>query len=200
MSLLRLVVPLLLLAAASAAPAADAPSALLLALNKGDHTLAIVESWHPSSYRKRKIPSGMRGLRAVGYVGGKLWGYLKTLAHLSPRQWPTFFKNKVHTAGVMFDRGVKEALADSDFHVERVVDATLQAVATYEVRRYPGRLLNVVASHRTVAPGVTDTRGVWDTLTDEPSSRGSIPAEDSGRMFVSPHVEALADLLADYIE
>ena len=44
MSLLRLVVPLLLLAAASAVPAADGPSALLLALNKGDHTLAIVDA------------------------------------------------------------------------------------------------------------------------------------------------------------
>jgi YVTN family beta-propeller protein len=44
MSLLRLVVPLLLLAAASAAPAVDGPSALVLALNKGDHTLAIVDA------------------------------------------------------------------------------------------------------------------------------------------------------------
>ena len=44
MSLLRLVFPLLLLAAASAVPAADVPSALLLALNKGDHTLAIVDA------------------------------------------------------------------------------------------------------------------------------------------------------------
>jgi YVTN family beta-propeller protein len=44
MSLLRLVVPLLLLAAASARPAADGSSALLLALNKGDQTLAIVDA------------------------------------------------------------------------------------------------------------------------------------------------------------
>ena len=43
MSLLRLVVPLFLLAAATAT-SADAPSALLLALNKGDHTLAIVDA------------------------------------------------------------------------------------------------------------------------------------------------------------
>jgi YVTN family beta-propeller protein len=38
------IVPLLLLAAASAVPAADGPSALLLALNKGDQTLAIVDA------------------------------------------------------------------------------------------------------------------------------------------------------------
>ena len=41
---LRLTIPLVVLAAASAAPAADGPSALLLALNKGDHTLAIVDA------------------------------------------------------------------------------------------------------------------------------------------------------------
>src|SRR6185436_567655 len=38
------IVPLLLLAAASAAPIANGPSELLLALNKGDHTLAIVDA------------------------------------------------------------------------------------------------------------------------------------------------------------
>ena len=70
MSRLRLVVPLLLLAAASALPAADGPSALLLALNKGDHTLAIVDA--ATLEVLGKAPSGPDPHEVIGSADGTL--------------------------------------------------------------------------------------------------------------------------------
>ena len=64
------IVPLLLLAAASAVPAADGPSALLLALNKGDQTLAIVDA--TTLQVLGRAPSGPDPHEVVGSADGRL--------------------------------------------------------------------------------------------------------------------------------
>lgn len=67
---LRLAIPLVVLASASAAPAAEGPSALLLALNKGDHTLAIVDA--TSLQVLGKAASGPDPHEVVGSADGRL--------------------------------------------------------------------------------------------------------------------------------
>lgn len=67
---LRLAIPLVVLAAASAAPAADTPSALVLALNKGDHTLAIVDA--TTLQVLGRAPSGPDPHEVVGSADGTL--------------------------------------------------------------------------------------------------------------------------------
>lgn len=59
-----------MLAAASAAPAADTPSALVLALNKGDHTLAIVDA--TTLQVLGRAPSGPDPHEVVGSADGTL--------------------------------------------------------------------------------------------------------------------------------
>jgi YVTN family beta-propeller protein len=67
---LRLAIPLVVLVAASAAPAADGPAALLLALNKGDHTLAIVDA--ATLQVLGRAPSGPDPHEVVGSADGTL--------------------------------------------------------------------------------------------------------------------------------
>ena len=76
-----------------------------------------------------------------------------------------------------------------DFQVEHVTRATLQAVARYDVRKYPGRILNIVASERYVARTVNDTRHVWPEFGGEGSRTVQVGAINSGQLLVSPHVE-----------
>ncbi len=63
------IVPLLLLAAAAAVPIADGPSALLLALNKGDQTLAIVDG--TSLQVLGRAPTGPDPHEVVGSADGR---------------------------------------------------------------------------------------------------------------------------------
>ena len=76
--------------------------------------------------------------------------------------------------------------------VERVTKATFHAVAHYEAQRYPGKLLNCIASKRPIPDGTRDTRDEWPLLAESDSDTVHIPAENSGRLFVSPNVEELA--------
>jgi hypothetical protein len=75
-----------------------------------------------------------------------------------------------------------------EFQVERVTQSTRQAVACYTMRKYSGRILNIVASKRKVAETVTDTRHVWEELGGEGSQTVQVAARDSGLLLASPHV------------
>ena len=159
-------------------------------------TLIVMESWHPSSYRVGPLLPG--GLVPVRVLWSKLVGYGVSLASLPLHQWPRFLRTKTPRMEMLLDKGLDAALADSSYHVDQVVEATLHAVAHYEAEPYPGGLLNVVASERPLPPTVVDTRHRWETLARGASRTIALPAEDSGRLFVSPHVEPLAICIARY--
>jgi hypothetical protein len=72
-------------------------------------------------------------------------------------------------------------------------------VAHYEVQRYPGSLLNCIASERAIAAETRDTRNEWPLLAGSGSDVVYVPAEDSGRLFVSPYVEDLAGHIQRYL-
>jgi hypothetical protein len=65
-------------------------------------------------------------------------------------------------------------------------------VARYRVRRASCRIINVVASRFQNKEGIEDTRHRWHDLGNEESCLVYLPAENSGRMFISPYVEELA--------
>jgi hypothetical protein len=157
-------------------------------------TLILMESWHPASYRVGPLAFG--GLTPVRVVWSKLVGYGATLANLPLHQWAGFLRAKTLRMQVLLDEGLDAALADSSYHVDQVIEATLHAVAHYDVEPYPGGLLNVIAAERSLPPTVVDTRHRWESLARGASRTVRLPAEDSGRLFVSPHVEALAVCIA----
>jgi amino acid adenylation domain-containing protein len=165
---------------------------------QGEHvTLMVIESWHPSSYRLS--PSAVGGLAPVRFLCSKLVRYGATLAGLPPHQWPRFVRTKAaKMVEVLLDTGLEGALADNSYYVDEVVEATLHAVAHYETEPYPGGLLNVIAAERPLPPGIIDTRGAWESLARGVSRTISLPAKDSGGLFVSPHVDELAISIARY--
>jgi amino acid adenylation domain-containing protein len=160
-------------------------------------TLMLMESWHPFSYRMGpRLPGALAPVR---FLWSKLVQYGITLGNLPLHLWPRFLRTKTLQMEVLLDKGLDAALADSSYHVERVVEATLHAVAHYDAEPYPGGLLNVIAAERPLPASVVDTRHRWEALAHGPSRTVDLPAEDSGRLFVSPHVEALAACLAGYV-
>ena len=86
-----------------------------------------------------------------------------------------------------------------EFQVERVTRATLQAVARYDVRKYPGHILNIMASKRYVAQSVTDTRHVWPEFGGEGSRTVQVAASNSGQLLVTPHVEEVTKHLQAFL-
>lgn len=152
--------------------------------------LVIMESWHPKSYRGVAGPGAALG--KLHFLVGKLLSHLRALVRLPARQWPAFMRRRFEQATLLFDRGLEETLAGSSYHAEGVVRSTLKAVADYRPLSYPGRLLNLVASLRPLPPGTEDTRRRWEGLATQSAPAVFLPAEDSGRLFVSPHVEQLA--------
>ncbi len=86
-----------------------------------------------------------------------------------------------------------------EFQVERVTRATLQAVARYDVRKYPGRILNIVASKRQVAQTVTDTRYVWPEFGGEGSKSVQVAAVAAGHLLITPQVEEVTKHLQAFL-
>jgi amino acid adenylation domain-containing protein len=157
--------------------------------------LAIIESWHPNSYRSIGPTSGP--LRVVSFFASKAMSYLRTLSSLPLRQWPDFARKKLRLAAFALDGGLEGTLASSSYFAENVVLSTLKAVKRYRPQPFPGRVLNVIAERRPIH-GTTDTRRSWEELAAEGSRTVLLPAEDSGRLFLPPHVEELAGLLAGF--
>jgi thioesterase domain-containing protein len=82
----------------------------------------------------------------------------------------------------------------------RLTKATRHAVARYRLERAEVAVLNVIAAKRSIAPGTLDSRRYWTRLTDGPSEEVALEAEDSGRLFVPPHVEALAPVMRAFLD
>ena len=158
--------------------------------------LIVMESWHPASYRR---PSGSEfALQTLRFALGRVRAVLHTLVALPLRRWPSILRRAWFGARLV-DGALEESLAGNDYLADRVVAATFEAVATYDARPFGGRLLNVVAASRPLANTTLDTRRAWEALAGEGAHSAAMPAEDSGRLFVAPHVEQLANLLRRHV-
>ncbi|MFO0707268.1 MAG: amino acid adenylation domain-containing protein [Nitrospira sp.] len=160
--------------------------------------LMVLESWHPSSYES------YRTRPAAG------WRRLLQVVAAIPRAVANLLTSPVSEWKGLVRRGLSavlrivraEAAMESqnpEVIFDRVSRATFHAVATYQTTAYAGELLNVIASHRVFGEDVTDTRNTWSLLAQGKVLTIPIPAENSGRLFVSPHVEVVAEVLSQYM-
>jgi len=154
-------------------------------------TLFMMDTWHPDSYSRYKNRLVAKVFMSM-IVLSKIVGDIRSIARLPLREWWTTVVRKTQVALSLFSQSLTDHIQDRDFQVQRLTEATLLAVARYRVQPTTARVVNVVASNRHVEDVIPDTRHRWQELGGELSSTVHIPAEDSGRLFVSPFVEELA--------
>jgi thioesterase domain-containing protein/acyl carrier protein len=159
--------------------------------------LVMMDTWHPSSYHPH-----YRWPMRFGLPLFMLWRAISTirsLFHLPIKDWSPFIQHKHERLKSLSrsETGNDELFAN--FQVSRVTRSTLQAVARYAIRKYPGRILNIVASKRNVARTVTDTRQVWPEFGGGGSKAVQVAAINSGQLLVTPHVEEVAKHLQAFL-
>jgi amino acid adenylation domain-containing protein len=161
-------------------------------------TLVVMDTWHPATYRPHRYRLPM----TFGLPLFLVWRIMRTiprLVRLPIKDWVSFIQHKCKRL-----MSLSRTKAANDelfvvFQVERVTRATLQAVARYDVRKYPGHILNIVASKRYVAQSVTDTRHVWSEFGGEGSRTVQVAAINSGQLLVTPHVEEVTKHLQAFL-
>jgi amino acid adenylation domain-containing protein len=160
-------------------------------------TLAIMETWHPRSHRIHRSRLQYR-LWPAQFLLLKMIGSCRTALTVSYREWPKYWLEKISKATALLRRGVlpedRQELASG-----RVQAATFLAVSRYEPQPYRGRLLNVIASERSCGDSTEDTRLAWSGLACKGAETVSVPAENAGLLFASPHVQQLAKHLGAFI-
>jgi thioesterase domain-containing protein/acyl carrier protein len=161
-------------------------------------TLIVMDTWHPSSYRPHRYEWPTR-LTIPLFVLWRTLCTIHTLVRLPIQDWRPFIQHKIGRL-----RSLSRSTHDNDellveLRVERVTQATRQAVASYDVRKYPGHILNIVASRRYVAQSVTDTRHVWPEFGDAKSKTVQVAAINSGQLLVTPHVEEVTQHLLAFL-
>lgn len=162
-------------------------------------TLAMLDTWHPSSYRRYR----RRWYSRDGGLGAFLkWGKheVRSFRSVPFLEWGPYLVSRVLATLGQVHPEISLADSDTEYKVERVTVATFQAVASYEVKPYHGLVLNCVASERPVGEAVLDTRHGWARSTGPGSQTVYVAATDSGRLFVPPFVETVAHHLSDMIQ
>lgn len=160
--------------------------------------LAMLDTWHPISYRRYRS----RWRTGIGSLAAFLkWGKseVRALWDVPFRRWGAYCASKVAAVWGPSNPNVVHAAVDTEYQVERVTTATFSAVAHYEVKPYQGSVLNCIASERPVGEAVVDTRYGWARAAGAGSDTVYVAAADSGRLFVAPHVERLADAIRAYV-
>ncbi|HEX2055446.1 MAG TPA: amino acid adenylation domain-containing protein [Nitrospiraceae bacterium] len=153
--------------------------------------LAIMESWHPDSYRAhwRRPPVV---LWPLVFVVQKLMAYLRLIKSRPIREWPRYGRDKFRAFWRMTQDLDDRSQAHHLLYRDYVTYATFHAAARYKFRPYRGTVLNVVASRRPLADPSQDTRLVFSAQAAPGSRTVTVAAEDSGRLFTPPHVQELA--------
>jgi len=163
-----------------------------------DVTLAVMDTWHPTSYRSHRYKWPKRIWLPI-FILWRTLGNIHVLLRMPIKDWKSFMQHKSERLMSFLRTRTTEDELFIEFQVERVMQSTRQAVARYAVRKYPGRILNIVASKRNVAETVTDTRNVWVELGAGGSQTVHVPAADSGLLLTSPHVEDVIEHLQAFL-
>jgi len=161
-------------------------------------TLGVMDTWHPISYRSHRHMWPMR-LWLPLFILWRTMGNIHVLLHMPLKDWRPFVQRKRDRLTSFLRSRTTEDELFAEFQVERVVQSTRQAVARYAVSKYPGRILNIVASKRNVAKAMVDTRYIWPELVGGGSQTVHIAAADSGLLLTSPHVEEVSGHLQAFL-
>jgi thioesterase domain-containing protein/acyl carrier protein len=158
-------------------------------------TLAIMESWHPRSYQVSRSAQSVL-LWPILYSLRKAISYRQESRHLPLRERVSYWRRKLESAkNVLKPEGLQ---LDNSYYTDRVTSATFYAVSRYQPKPYSGRLLNIIAYARPLANSTQDTRLAWSELALRGSQTVYMSADDSGRLFVPPHVQELGRHLVEY--
>ncbi len=161
--------------------------------------LAVMESWHPRSYLTHwSRPPYL--LWPLLFVGMKITTYLRLMRQLPVREWGTFWKGKLHRLWNMMHHTESVEHQDEFLYKDQVTYATFHAVARYELKPFRGQVLNVIASKHPLTNSSDDTRLVFGEWAMGTSRTIYLPTEDSGRLFIAPQVQELAQHLAAFWE
>jgi thioesterase domain-containing protein len=161
-------------------------------------TLVMMDTWHPTSYRRHRYQWPMRLWLSLFIVWRTIENIHVLLRMSINDQRPFIQRKRERLMSFLRSRTVEDELF-VEFQVERVTQSTRQAVARYAMRKYPGRILNIVASKRNVAETVTDTRYVWEELGGGGSQTVQVAAADSGLLLTAPHVGAVSGHLQAFL-
>ncbi|ULA67915.1 MAG: Putative Multi-domain non-ribosomal peptide synthetase [Nitrospira sp.] len=159
---------------------------------KGEEViLAVMESWHPRSYLNHwSRPPYL--LWPLLFVWMKVTTYLRLMRRLPAREWSTFWKGKLKRMWNLMHHTEAAEHQDEFLYKDQVTYATFHAVARYDLKPFRGQVLNVIASKHPLTNSGDDTRLVFGEWAMGMSRTVYLPAEDSGRLFVAPHVQELA--------
>jgi amino acid adenylation domain-containing protein len=161
-------------------------------------TLVMMDTWHPTSYRSHRYQWPVRLWLSL-YIVWRTIGNIHVLLRMSIKDWRPFIQRKrERLMSFLRSRTVEDELF-VEFQVERVTQSTRQAVARYAMRKFPGPILNIVASKRNVAETVTDTRYVWEELGGGGSQTVQVAAADSGLLLTTPHVGEVSGHLQAFL-
>ena len=156
-----------------------------------DVILAVMESWHPRSYLSHwSRPPYL--LWPLLFVWMKVTTYLRLMRRLPVRDWAAFWKGKLKRMWNLMHHTEAAEHQDEFLYKDQVTYATFHAVARYDLKPFRGQVLNVIASKHPLTNSSDDTRLVFGERAMGMSRTIYLPAEDSGRLFVAPHVQELA--------
>jgi Thioesterase domain len=161
-------------------------------------TLVMMETWHPSLYHRHRYRWPM-GFGLPLFILWRIASNIGVLLRLPIKDWIPFIKRR-HNRLISLSRtvaGQEELFAN--VQINQVIRSTLHAVARYDVRKYPGRILNIVASKRQVAQTVTDTRYVWPEFGGEGSKSVQVAAVAAGHLLITPQVEEVTKHLQAFL-
>jgi amino acid adenylation domain-containing protein len=159
--------------------------------------LAVIESWHPRSYLAHwSRPPYL--LWPLLFVGMKIATYRRLMRGLPMREWPAFWKGRLKRLWNLMHHTDAAEHQDEFLYRDQVTYATFHAVARYRLKPLRAQVLNVIASKHPLTNSTDDTRLVFGESAMEMSRTMYLPAEDSGRLFVAPHVQELASQLQTF--
>jgi len=159
--------------------------------------LAVMESWHPRSYLTHwSRPPYL--LWPILFVWMKITTYLRLMRRLPIQEWPSFWRGKLKRIWNLMHHTEAAEHQDEFLYKDQVTYATFHAVARYDMKPFRGPVLNVIASKHPLTNSSDDTRLVFGESAMGMSRTIYLPAEDSGRLFVAPHVQELAHHLKTF--
>ncbi len=158
--------------------------------------LMMLETWPPT--RRWSIVEVMaRQSQHIAFLVSAARRHLRELARMPLRTALRAFRERSRIVGQMIAsrdiyRGDSAAL-----YVDRVSTANRKAFSRYRPRSYDGSLMLVLASARKIHTE-RDPRLSWCALARS-FVKIDIPALDSGLALKSPHVEVLAEVMAEHL-
>ena len=124
--------------------------------------------------------------------------HLRSFRTIRPRQWYENIKNKGHIVKEMVK--TRDIYRGDRFQLYQslVQNANLRASRRYLPKPYKGRILFIMPINREIK-GRKDPKHYWENLADQGLKYIELLGDDSGSLLKKPHVQALADMLAEHL-